>query len=418
VLLAFALAAFAGLTAAAPAAAPAAILITSGPSGVTDKDLAEFTFEVTPDEAEDVGDDGEDEDDEDDGGKDEGGRKIRFECRLDGNPGERGKWRGCTSPVVYAGLSEGDHLFEVRRRRQPATRAERAWTVRKPQPPAPQPPVTEPPPTLPPVQQPPAQPPPVTPPAPVVPGGPLTPPPGAGGTGTPAAPGPSVVHQPGRARDGHHRGVPLRRRPRRGRVRVQRGGRPLRPVHLAPGLPRRRVGDVRRTRPRHRPRGQPRARRGVGVDRRARRVVGHDPDRERAAPRGRRIVQPAPAMLAPFPLVRLAGVVSRSTVKITVLSVRAPVGARVSLTCRGRSCPVRRAARTIAAKGGRTAQTVRFDRLRNRRISAGTVVEVRVTRAGRVGKYVRFTFVKGRAPKRSDRCLVPGSSRPSACPAS
>jgi hypothetical protein len=135
-------------------------------------------------------------------------------------------------------------------------------------------------------------------------------------------------------------------------------------------------------------------------------------------PAGAGVVQGAPAMLAPFPLVRLAGVVSRRTVKVTVLSVHAPVGSRVSLSCRGRSCPVRRAALTVAAKGRRTAQTVRFDRLRNRRISAGTVVEVRVTRAGRVGKYVRFTFVKGRAPKRSDRCLVPGSSRPSACPAS
>jgi len=128
--------------------------------------------------------------------------------------------------------------------------------------------------------------------------------------------------------------------------------------------------------------------------------------------------QSRPLLLAPFPLVRLAGIVYARAVKVTVLSVRAPVGARVTVVCRGRSCPVRRTSRTIAAKGRRTVQTVTFTRLRNKRLAAGTVLEVRVTRAGRVGKYVRFRFLSGRAPKRSDRCLVPGSSTPSACPSS
>jgi hypothetical protein len=119
--------------------------------------------------------------------------------------------------------------------------------------------------------------------------------------------------------------------------------------------------------------------------------------------------------LSPFPLVRLAGLVYRTSVKVTVLSVRAPVGARVAIVCRGSSCPLRRSARLVAAKGRRTVQTVTFARLRNARLRAGTVLEVRVTRAGRIGKFVRFTFVRGRAPERSDRCLAPGSSAPTAC---
>jgi hypothetical protein len=129
------------------------------------------------------------------------------------------------------------------------------------------------------------------------------------------------------------------------------------------------------------------------------------------------VLQAGPALLSPFPLVRLAGVVLPRSVRITVLSVRAPVGARVTLSCRGRTCPVRRSSRVIATKGRRTVQTLTFDRLRNRRLGAGTVLEVRITRAGRIGKYVRFTFAAGRAPKRSDRCLAPGARAPSACPA-
>jgi hypothetical protein len=119
--------------------------------------------------------------------------------------------------------------------------------------------------------------------------------------------------------------------------------------------------------------------------------------------------------LTPFPLVRLAGLVYPSSVKVTVLSVRAPVGARVTIACRGSSCPLRRSARRIVAKGRRTVQTVTFDRLRNKHLRSGTVLEVRVTRAGRIGKYVRFTFVNGGAPKRSDRCLAPGRTTPSDC---
>jgi hypothetical protein len=128
--------------------------------------------------------------------------------------------------------------------------------------------------------------------------------------------------------------------------------------------------------------------------------------------------QSGPVLLTPFPLVRLVGLVYRREVKVSLLSIRAPVGARVSISCRGRTCPMRRTAQLIAAKGRRTVQTVKVTRLRNARLRAGTVLEVRVTKAGRIGKYVRFTFRSGKAPKRSDRCLAPGVSAPSACPSS
>ena len=113
---------------------------------------------------------------------------------------------------------------------------------------------------------------------------------------------------------------------------------------------------------------------------------------------------------------RLAGLIYPTSVKIRVLSVRAPVGARISVRCRGTSCPVRSTVRLVRPKGTRTAATIAFGSLRNRRLRSGTRIEVRVTSAGRIGKYTAFRFTRGDAPRRVDRCLVPGSSAPVDCP--
>jgi hypothetical protein len=47
---------------------------------------------------------------------------------------------------------------------------------------------------------------------------------------------------------------------------------------------------------------------------------------------------------------------------------------------------------------------------------SGTVIVVRVWRADRLGKYTRFTIVRGKAPERVDLCLVPKATRGSRCP--
>ena len=47
---------------------------------------------------------------------------------------------------------------------------------------------------------------------------------------------------------------------------------------------------------------------------------------------------------------------------------------------------------------------------------SGTVIVVRVWRADRIGKYTRFTIMRGKAPRRVDQCLVPGANRGSRCP--
>ncbi len=121
--------------------------------------------------------------------------------------------------------------------------------------------------------------------------------------------------------------------------------------------------------------------------------------------------------MSPFPLVRLAGLIYPRTVKIRVLSVRAPVGARISVRCRGGSCPMRSTVRLVRATGTRTVATIAFGRVQNRRLASGTRLEVRVTSPGRIGKYTSFRFGTGKAPRRLDRCLIPGRSAPAPCPA-
>jgi hypothetical protein len=116
----------------------------------------------------------------------------------------------------------------------------------------------------------------------------------------------------------------------------------------------------------------------------------------------------APRLLTPFPIVRLRGVLSPAGITIGVLSVRAPSGTAVELRCRGERCPYVRK-RIISA-----GSTVRFRGLGGRALFAVTL-EVRATKRGYVGKFTRFRLRQGRFPLRSDACLAPGRSTPSAC---
>lgn len=120
--------------------------------------------------------------------------------------------------------------------------------------------------------------------------------------------------------------------------------------------------------------------------------------------------QARPSRLDPFPVVIVAGRQGRRATRVTELSVKGPRGARVVVRCLGEGCPMRRARATIP----------RAERLRVRKAQrvyrAGLVIEIRVTGEDRVGKYTKIRFRRGRTPARSDACLQPGSSKPTACP--
>jgi hypothetical protein len=112
-------------------------------------------------------------------------------------------------------------------------------------------------------------------------------------------------------------------------------------------------------------------------------------------------------LLRPFPIVRIRGYFERGGVRVTLLSVNAPSSALIAARCVGAGCPIRTVA--VASAPARLRTFERF-------LPAGTVVQVRVTSAGRIGKYASFVIRAHSAPLRHDLCLMPGKSKPAACP--
>ena len=124
--------------------------------------------------------------------------------------------------------------------------------------------------------------------------------------------------------------------------------------------------------------------------------------------------EPPPEPIAPFPIVSmLAAVAERGTI-IRQLVVRAPAGARIRVRCRGRSCPFRSFGMKADVQA-RAARIVRIRRFRRHLLRPGTVIEIRVTKRGEIGKFTRFLIRRGKPPKRTDRCLPPGAKRPLRC---
>ncbi len=115
-------------------------------------------------------------------------------------------------------------------------------------------------------------------------------------------------------------------------------------------------------------------------------------------------------LLAPFPVVRLAGKLKRNgNTEIDRLSVRAPKGSSVTVRCHGRTCPF--GSRTRAVKKHR----VGFPGL-ERVLRPGAVIRVYVTDPDKIGKFTSFKLRDGKAPRRTDRCLKGEHHKPIPCP--
>jgi PKD domain len=134
------------------------------------------------------------------------------------------------------------------------------------------------------------------------------------------------------------------------------------------------------------------------------------------------LVSPAaPKLMAPYPVVRIADTVSFTRVKVSLLMVQAPVGATVTVQCRGRGCPtnsfdeVATSRRSKNRTGGLVL--IAFRRF-ERALQAGTRLEIRVFQRGEVGKYTRFSARRGQLPVRVDTCLSPTQGTPISCPLS
>jgi hypothetical protein len=111
-------------------------------------------------------------------------------------------------------------------------------------------------------------------------------------------------------------------------------------------------------------------------------------------------------LMKPFPVVRLVGTRSRGRVRLRVLSVQAPTGASVTVTCSGKGCPMKSQARVVPAPKSKTSAmpVLAFPRF-ERSLPPGVALVVRVTHAGEMGKYTRFAVRRGKLPVRSDACL-------------
>ncbi|HEX4437656.1 MAG TPA: Ig-like domain-containing protein [Solirubrobacteraceae bacterium] len=123
------------------------------------------------------------------------------------------------------------------------------------------------------------------------------------------------------------------------------------------------------------------------------------------------------SLMQPFPVVRIAGSEGSAGVKIKLLSVQAPIGAKVSIACKGKGCPAKLVSALAAASKGKhppgSALIVfkRFQRL----LPPGVTLEIKVSKAGEIGKFTRFVSRKHKLPTRSDSCLSL-LGKPMACP--
>jgi Bacterial Ig-like domain len=127
--------------------------------------------------------------------------------------------------------------------------------------------------------------------------------------------------------------------------------------------------------------------------------------------------RPLPLLL-PVPIVRIAGYETSSGVNISVLSVQAPVTARVTVSCRGHGCPTKSVsvlARASKKKSKASSVQIAFRRF-ERSLPAGVILEIRVSKTGQLGKYTRFAIRRHLLPVRVDACLGSGNPQPIACP--
>jgi uncharacterized protein (DUF2141 family) len=130
-------------------------------------------------------------------------------------------------------------------------------------------------------------------------------------------------------------------------------------------------------------------------------------------------------LMSPFPIVRIAGGETVSGAKINLLTVQAPVGAKVSVTCKGHGCPTKSVSllatlsKQHKSKSKSKAGTVLLSFRRfQRSLPAGVTLEIRVTKSGQIGKYTRFSVRKGKLPVRVDTCLSTNGVKPITCPTS
>jgi hypothetical protein len=105
------------------------------------------------------------------------------------------------------------------------------------------------------------------------------------------------------------------------------------------------------------------------------------------------------------------GLARRYTTVFDLTVKDVPADGRVVVLCRGGGCPMAR--RAVSLKGGSARLAKLF---KGRRLKPGTVVEIRITAPGKIGKVVRYSVrAKRKLPTSATLCLPAGASTPGAC---
>jgi hypothetical protein len=112
-------------------------------------------------------------------------------------------------------------------------------------------------------------------------------------------------------------------------------------------------------------------------------------------------------MIKPYPTVRIRGQVTKAGADVALLTVRAPRGVRITLTCAGTSCPLREVAQATSL-----FHIQQFER----ELRAGTKLTISVAKPGFITKVTTITIRKDKGPARTDRCQMPGDTKLIACP--
>jgi hypothetical protein len=124
-------------------------------------------------------------------------------------------------------------------------------------------------------------------------------------------------------------------------------------------------------------------------------------------------------LMQPFPIVRIAGSETSSGASVKLLTVQAPATTKVAVMCTGRGCKTKSESRiaTASSKSRSKAGAIMlaFPRFQ-RALQAGAMLQIRVSKAGEIGKFTSFRIRRNKLPVRIDACLQPTRSNPSPCP--
>jgi hypothetical protein len=123
--------------------------------------------------------------------------------------------------------------------------------------------------------------------------------------------------------------------------------------------------------------------------------------------KGAKSAKAKPRMIRPYPTVRISGRITTTGADLALLTVKAPKGVRITLTCTGRGCPLREVAQATALW-----HIPQFER----ELRAGTKLTIRVAKQGYITKVTTITIRRGKAPARSDLCQLPGATKLTRCP--